>query len=200
MSSRRVGDGNGAQRNNVKTLPFFRAQWTDIFTSSNSNFKEVYLINCLDLTSWLDEEGYALQNKNIHISLPLTTLKQAKFNSTFTRSKAVSSPSISKNIFHLCSYGAKKKKQFKRYQLVFEKSYTIYLFRKQGQRWKALPRFADDHRRFQQLFMVKYSFSTSIQGSHIGIPKQGDGGHVCVPKELCGSLTLFFYKHFLFSQ
>ena len=149
MTSWKVGDGNSAQRNNVKTLPFFRAQWTDIFTSSNSNFKETYLINCLDLTSWLDEEGYALENKNIHISLPLTSFKQAKLdNSTFTRSKAVSSPSISKNIFHLCSWGAKKKIKFKRYQMVFEKSYTIYWFRKQGQRWKALPRFADDHRRF----------------------------------------------------
>lgn len=110
MTSWKVGDGNSAQRNNVKTLPFFRAQWTDIFTSSNSNFKETYLINCLDLTSWLDEKSYALENKKIHISLPLTSLKQAKLdNSTFTRSKAVSSPSISKNIFHLCSWGAKKK-------------------------------------------------------------------------------------------
>lgn len=112
MPSWKVGDGNSAQRNNVKTLPFFRAQCTDIFTSSNSNFKETYLINCLDLTSWLDEKSYVLENqKNKHISLPLTSLKKAKLdNSTFTRSKAVSSPSISKNIFHLCSCGAKKKK------------------------------------------------------------------------------------------
>lgn len=145
-----------------QSTTFFVVQRADTLTNRNSNSKEPHLINCLDLTGWLDEEGYALQTKTkINMTLPLTSFKQTKsVNSTFTRSKAVSSPSISKNIFHLCSCWTIWKKSIREVYIVIWKSSTIYLFWWRGQCWSCtLPQLVDNCR-FLQLFIVKIIFAT----------------------------------------
>ena len=44
-----------------------------------------------------------------------------------------------------------------------------------------------------------WSACTWRHGSHIGVPKQLNSGHVGVPNQSCESSTLFLCKHFLFS-
>lgn len=114
----------------------------------------------MDLTSWLDEEGYALWIKNkINMILPLTSLKQAKsVNSTFTRSKAVSSPSISKNIFHLCSCWTKKKNVSSRGIQCYVKIIHCWFVLKTRVVLKLHAHLVDNYFRFLQRFIVKIIF------------------------------------------